>query len=113
MHDSEGTADRSARPYTLTRMLHRIFGTERMLQQILCLFHGSDVLASLACVTYLRPGIRCIRDKNSRPYSTENAMNQAKVMDVATDLHHDSRMGNCTKGPWPIHADDVDLIGAW
>jgi len=50
-------------------------GTERMLPQMSCLFHGLDVLVSLICVTYSRPGIRRIRDKNYR-YSTENAMNQ-------------------------------------
>ena len=72
-----------------------------------CLFHGLDVLVSLICITYSRPGIRRIHDKNYR-YSIENAMNQFKVMDVAAEWAlinvdpyalYPSRMG---AAPWDV-----------
>jgi hypothetical protein len=70
-----------------------------MLPQMSCLFHGLGELVSLICVTYSRPGIRRIRDKDYGS-STENAMNRVKVMDVATDLHHEWATAPWDPGPF-------------
>jgi len=110
----EGTADRSesARPYTLTPYASpHVWYREDATTDDMPFFHGLDMPISLICVTCSRPGILRIREKNSR-YSTENAMNQVKVMDVVTDLHHEWATAPWDPGPF-MRIMSVPALGNW